>query len=221
MRLGQRAYKMICVVDMETTGTSLYSSEIIEAYFICVDDKLSVHSEFSLKCNPVKWNYEAFLVHCIPESVARTYPLFKDCFRQLIDWFIAYDIKEMWCHANPSMFGKITYFDYTLLRLQMSYVSDDAYWVVNGITPYSTHTLASLHLQVDKLDLKTICDKLGIPLHHHNAESDTKAALEIMRRLPIDRENINIKLRGYHDAHGTVEPDRIKPTPKRRSSKRV
>ena len=212
---------MIAVIDCETTGTNVYSSEIITLFGIAVDKNLNELGTIDFRSQPLNWGHGAEQVHKITRQEASQYPLFKDCYIDLINWFKAYQVTEIWCHANPLMFGKITYFDYTLLRMQMSYQDDASYWLINSIRPYSTHTLASLHLELEKLDLKTICDNLGIQLKHHNAESDARAALEIMRRLPVNTEDIDKKLRGYDDTSNAIESDPIKPTKKRRTTKRV
>ena len=208
---------MICFCDLETTGTNVFSAEIIEGYFICTDTELNVIGTFHLRCRPTEWSHEAYLVHQIPKHIADNYPLFKDCYNDLLDWFNVNKIDEFWCHTNAHMFGKVTHFDYAILKMQLFDVNQGEYFKMHNKKVYSTHSLCKLlkdRFNFSSLSLDSICSVLGIKLKHHDCKSDAEACLEITKRLlPLtDRETV--KTLGVK--YDTIEDDQGQSVTQRR-----
>jgi len=216
---------VICITDLETTSLNVYNAEIIEGHLIVVNDKLEVVSTFDIKCNPSAWSVDAESIHGISRQKAATYKKFSESYQDLINWLDAYSVSEMWMHTNPNSYGKEVFYDYAVLRLQLSYQSDPAYWALNAIKPYSTHTLSKLFkdsFNFDGLGLASICKVLDIKLDHHNCVSDANACLEIMRKLlhKTSREDINKLLRGQYDTNTTSVSNPVKTRKRTKSTGR-
>lgn len=174
------------VFDIETTGINVFDAEIITGHFLSVDDSFNIVSEYELKCRPWKWSIEAEKVHGITQQEASTFPLFRDVYQNLLSWIRMQDTRQMWMHTNSKMFGKLTFYDYAVLRLRMMEMSDEAYFEIEKIKPYSTHSLAKVlqgDFNFEGFSLDLICKQLGIELKHHDAKSDTLACYEIIKRL--------------------------------------
>ena len=110
---------------------------------------------------------------------------------------------EFWCHSNVKMYGKIVPYDYAILRMNMMNMGDSAYWTINKLRPFSTHSLAKSQnrFTFESNSLDNICKQLGIKLKHHNAESDCFATVEIIKQLlPFtNREEIYNYERGINE----------------------
>jgi DNA polymerase III epsilon subunit-like protein len=217
---------MICIVDLETTSLNPFDAEIIEGHFICVDHGMNVKSTYDLKCRPIKWSNEAEAIHGISQETANTYKRFSASFKELTNWIEDNSIEELWMHTNPASYGKEVFYDYAVLRVLLSYHSDESYWVINKIKPYSTHTLCKIFkdsYNFENLRLDSICKVLDIKLDHHNCVSDANACLEIMRKLihTTDRNTIRKILRSEYDTERIGDDDPARPTKSRRSSKNI
>jgi DNA polymerase III epsilon subunit-like protein len=209
------------VCDLETTSVSVFDAEIIEGHFIAFDENFKVLSTFELRCNPMKWSDEAEEIHKISRHVANGYKKFSEVYEGLLDWLCAYNITSFWCYSNVLMFGKQSYYDHAVLRLNMMNMGDVPYFAVEKIRPFSVHTLCKMcnnHFNFEDHKLSSICKTLGIELDAHNAKSDCEATLEILKRLlPLTtKEEIYEKEKGILN-EGTSETNSKKPR-KRKST---
>jgi DNA polymerase III epsilon subunit-like protein len=212
---------MIAAYDFESTGINTLEAEIIEGYFIAFDESFVIKSEFHLKCNPKTWSEAASRIHGISKETAATYPPFEHVYQDVLAWLRDNDIKELWCHTKVDSFGKVVYFDYALLRMNMFNMSNEAYFEICKIKPFSTHSLAKVlapqyNFQGFSLDL--ICKDLGIKLDHHQARSDAFACYEIIKQLlpKTNRDAVYNHERKIYDS----ETEEATRRPKR-SKKRV
>lgn len=213
------------VVDLETTSRSVFDAEIIEGHFIAIDEKFNVLSNFELKCNPIKWSDEAELIHKISRDTASNYRRFSECYHELLDWLEAYSIKSFWCYSNVLMFGKQTYYDHAVLRLNMMGMGDAPYFAIEQIRPYSVHTLCKMFSSSYNFEdhkLSSVCKTLGINLTAHNAKSDCEATLEILKiMLPkTTLEDVYIKEKGILN-EGSSEENSTKPAKRKPATRRV
>jgi DNA polymerase III epsilon subunit-like protein len=192
------------VTDLETNSLNVFEAEIITGFFALLDNELNLVDTKLIQCNPSRWSDEAEAVHGITKKQASQYKKFTEVYEGLINWIQLSGAKEIWCHSNSVMYGKIVPYDYAILRLQMLNMGDTPFWVVNGLKPYSTHSLAKVlqdRFTFDGLSLDNICKELSIPLKHHDAESDCLATVEIIKRLlPMTtREEIYNYERGINE----------------------
>lgn len=195
---------MICVADLETTSRNVFEAEIIHGHFICLNHDLEVISTHDMRCNPGKWSDEAEVIHGISKRTASKYKQFKEVYGQFIDWLEAYQITEFWCHSNSVMYGKLVYYDYAVLRLNMLLMGDAPYFAIEKLRPYSTHSLCKMfHMEhnFDGYSLDKVCSVLNIELKHHDARSDAQACVEIMKQLlhRTTRDAITAKDKGEED----------------------
>jgi DNA polymerase III epsilon subunit-like protein len=174
------------VVDLETTSLNVFEAEIVTGFFCLLDQDLNIISTKEIRCNPFKWSTEAEAIHGITKRQASRYKQFREVYHELISWIEASGATELWCHSNSKMYGKLVPYDYAVLRLNMLNMGDNPYWVINGLKPYSTHSLAKVlhnHFTFESLSLDNVCKQLGILLTHHDAESDCRATVEIIKQL--------------------------------------
>ena len=192
------------VVDLETTSLNVFDAELVTGFFCLLDEDYNVVDTKLIQCNPWRWSDEAEAVHGITKKQASTYNKFTEVYEGLINWIQLSGAKEIWCHSNVKMYGKIVPYDYAILRLQMFNMGDTPFWIMNGLTPYSTHSLAKVlqdRFTFDGFSLDNICKELSIPLKHHDAKSDCLATAEIIKRLlPMTtREEIYNYERGINE----------------------
>ncbi len=191
------------VFDLETTSLNVFDAEIITGFFCLLDDKFNVIDTRLIQCNPFKWSDEAEKIHRISRSQASNYKKFSEVYRDLITWIELSGAKEIWCHSNSKMYGKIVPYDYAVLRMNMFNMGDHPYWIMNGLKPYSTHSLskAQNRFTFEGYSLDNICKQLGIRLTHHDAESDCRATVEIIKQLlpHTNREEIYNYERGINE----------------------
>ena len=191
------------VCDLETTGLNVFDAEIITGFFCLLDDKLNVVDTRSIECNPFSWSDEAEKIHGITKKQASKFKQLKDVYQALIDWIDLSGATEIWCHSNVKMYGKLIPYDYAILRMNMINMGDSAYWTINKLRPFSTHSLAKSQnrFTFESNSLDNICKQLSIELKHHNAESDCRATVEIIKQLlPLTtREEIYNYERGINE----------------------
>ena len=207
------------IFDLETTGTNVYEAEIITGYFLACDPvTFAIRGEFELKCQPWRWSYEAQKIHGITKEEASKWPLFREVYDKLLSWLRSQEAAEIWMHSNAKMYGKLTYFDYTVLRLRMMDMGDLPYFEIQRLRPYSAHSLAKVlqdRFAFEGFSLNNICKTLNIDLNHHNAKSDTLACHQIIKKLlPMtSREQLENYDKGVEDENsiGTSKRNRKEP----------
>jgi DNA polymerase III epsilon subunit-like protein len=192
------------VADLESTSLNVFEAEIVTGFFCVLDDSLNVVDTLLVQCQPYKWSEDAAKIHGISKRTASAWPYFNMVYRDIIDLISRHKVTEFWCHSNSVMYGKIAPYDYAVLRLQMLNMGDVPYWAITGLKPYSTHTLAKVlqgRFTFEGFSLDNVCRTLGIKLKHHNAESDCRATVEIIKRLlPLtNREELYNYERGINE----------------------
>lgn len=195
---------MIIVADLETNSINVFEAEIITGFFVCLDDSFNVVDTLSIKCNPFYWSDEAEKIHGISKRQASKYKKFSEVYESIVNFIHLSGATEFWCHSNSKMYAKITPYDYAVLRMNMMNMGDAAYWSINSLRPYSTHSLAKVlqdRFTFESLSLNNICHSLGIKLNHHDAESDCLATVEIIKQLlPLTtREELHNYERGINE----------------------
>ena len=174
------------MVDFESTGTNVFEAEIITGHFIHLDESFEVVSTYMIECCPKTWSYEAEKVHGITKEQASKYKKFYQVYPSLIKWMKSTKANELWCYSNSKMYGKIAPYDYALLRLSLFGLDDEAYFYVNGLKPYSVHSLVKVlqdRFTLESYSLDNVCKQLGIELSHHDAVSDCLATVQIIKQL--------------------------------------
>jgi DNA polymerase-3 subunit epsilon len=210
---------MICVADFETTSKNVFDAEILDAQFFALNDDLEIVSELKIRCNPYRYSEEAYAVHGISREECARYPRFEKEAEKIIAWFKEHRITEFWCHSNAVMFGKLVYYDWAVLRINLLNLGTSAYYSIARVKPFSTHSLCKLfqhEINSQSLSLSAVCDSLGIELQHHNARSDALACIAIMKRFlsRTTREDL------YNLDHGvTNENKRALPVSRANSKK--
>jgi DNA polymerase III epsilon subunit-like protein len=193
----------LIVCDLETNSLNVFDAEIITGFFCLLDDDYNVVKTKSIQSNPFKWSDEAQIIHGITKKQASKYKQFKEVYQELIDWIDLSGATEFWCHSNVKMYGKIVPYDYAILRMNMMNMGDSAYWTINKLRPFSTHSLAKAQndFTFEGYSLDNICKQLKIELKHHNAESDCLATVEIIKQLlPLtNREELYNYERGINE----------------------
>lgn len=175
---------MVC--DLETTSLNVFEAEIVTGYFAILDESFNVLDTLSIQCNPWKWSDEAEKIHGITKRQASNFRKFSEVYESIVNFINRTKATEFWCHSNSVMYGKIVPYDYAVLRLNMLNMGDNAYWAINALRPYSTHSLGKVlsdRFTFEGYSLDNICRSLGIKLNHHNAESDCLATVEIIKKL--------------------------------------
>lgn len=192
------------VADFETNSVNVFEAEIITGFFAFLDDSLNVVDTLSIQCQPFKWSDEAEKIHGISKREASNYKKFSEVYQEIVNFIYRTGATEFWCHSNSVMYGKITPYDYAVLRLNMLNMGDSPYWAVNQLKPYSTHSLAKVlsdRFTFLGFSLDNVCRTLGIKLNHHNAESDCLATVKIIKKLlPMtNREELYNYERGINE----------------------
>lgn len=192
------------VCDFESTSVNVFEAEIITGFFAALDDSLNVVDTLSIQCQPFKWSDEAEKIHGISKREASSYKKFSEVYQEIVNFIYRTGATEFWCHSNSVMYGKITPYDYAVLRLNMLNMGDGPYWAVNQLKPYSTHSLAKVlsdRFTFPGYSLDNVCNTLGIKLNHHNAESDCLATVQIIKKLlPMtNREELYNYERGINE----------------------
>lgn len=128
--------------DCETTSKDIYQAEIIEAFFLVVENN-SIVDEYTLKAKPDNWSLEAELIHGISYQTASLYPEKNSAYKSLLNW-----LPSDFCfinYANTStIYGHINY-DVGVLRNELSLVGCKNYLLENTYKmskPVSVHTIA-------------------------------------------------------------------------------
>lgn len=195
------------IVDLETTDKLPGSAQILTGFFILVDKNLKVIDTYDLKAAPRLWDkaaQDSTLIHGITYDVAKTFPSHILAMKNLSHWLLKLPTCHFVAHANRTIFGRFSTFDYAVLNFNLF---DYGYqFIFYNRCPVksiiSTHSLAKYLSLGCNLDLKSLSDYFKLPaFSHHDAEADAKKCLEIFKRLMstgvdveafLNQENYNI-----------------------------
>jgi DNA polymerase III epsilon subunit-like protein len=202
---------MFC--DLETSGIDVANNEILSLAAIKTDKDLNVVDSKYFKLKPEVWKNhynDAVKIHGITLEEASQYPDKSKSMNEFLNWV---ELPHYFiCHSKKENFGKEFSFDYSFLEMQCLDLNLlHKFRQLLGSKSLSTHKIASTFYSNNKigfnqakgkpkLGLGYLCEYFNIELEHHNAESDTRACLEIARRLrDIDEKFFYRCIEGYLD----------------------
>lgn len=176
---------MIAVIDIETTGTDYWRSEIIALSVGLYKDSGEIVAEKDLYFRPVRmkfWSDDSEAIHGISKDLAMS---FQDAnkswgeFFEFLDSNIEKPIPFV-CHAL--WFGH--YFDRAFIECQMFLTNH--HWLLRKYfsRSISTHTMAQKlkthgYYNFEKLSLDYLSKWFKIDLDHHDAKSDRSACAKL------------------------------------------
>lgn len=194
------------VVDLETTDRISLNAQLITGYFLLCDKNFKIIDRYELKARPMKWDSfaeDSVKIHGITWDTAKDFPDHKKAMEDLYKWFVRLPTCHFVAHANRTIFGKFTTYDYAVLTSNLFYYS--YHFMLYSRCPtksiISTHSLAKYSKLSCNYDLKSLADYLGIKgLNHHDAKSDTLVCYEILKLLIknidleefFNKENFNL-----------------------------
>ena len=170
-------------INLKSRPTGIYHS--FEIFAKTLNVNLNNPKEYAAAKKMYKGNWiDAQKAHGIPIEVAREFPTPDEFCNELMNFLAPINPRYFhiyWIyHANGKFDPGFLYFQFHKL---------DRHW---EITPYlnldgdhfiSTIDYAKEILSVEKHSLDFLADYFGIPLTHHEAESDTEACMKIFFRL--------------------------------------
>jgi DNA polymerase III epsilon subunit-like protein len=176
---------MIAAIDIETTGTDYWRSEIIALSVGLYGDDGQLNAEKELFFKPVRlkfWDKNSEAVHKISLDRALTFPDPNESWQEFFDFLndnTTGKVKFL-CHAL--YLG--SYFDEAFIRCQMFLT--DHHWLVYKYfsETISTHTMCQKLktggiYNFEKLSLDYLCNYFSIPIKHHDARSDRQACAKL------------------------------------------
>lgn len=194
------------IVDLETTDRVSLNAQIISGYFLLVDKNLKIIKEYDLKARPMVWDKQAedsVAIHGIGYDQAKSFPIHRQAMEDLYKWLVTLPTCHFVAHANRTIYGKFTTYDYAVLTSNLFYYS--YHFMLYSRCPtksiISTHSLAKYSNLGCNYDLKNLSSYLGLnDFDHHNAKADTLVCYEIFKRLIkevdledfLNKENFNL-----------------------------
>lgn len=181
---------MIVFNDIETSGLRPWQSEIITSYFIVTDDNLEVVDEREFRFKPTEkfqWSSEAAAVHGYSWRDAQLFPDKAKSTSSLCDWLKSHGTNFSYvCHALPFA-SRVDLFDYQHLfaHFWCQDRREDFHLLFPEEKVRSTVIKSKKQAQqkwgIENQKLDTWAKRLGFVLRHHNAESDTRACLQVYK----------------------------------------
>jgi DNA polymerase III epsilon subunit-like protein len=181
-------------VDLETTDRVISNAQMLVGCFILLDQDMREIDRRIFKVRHRYWDRaaeQAVAIHGITREQAERFPYRHNVVSNILKWIpdVPGGIYFV-CHANRSA-GTFGVFDRQVLHMMFldSFLEREGadHFTFDRKCPaskvISTHTLARKFLSLEKYNLKSVADHFGIPLVHHNAESDAVACSVILRRL--------------------------------------
>jgi DNA polymerase III epsilon subunit-like protein len=194
------------VVDLETTDRVSLNAQLITGYFLLVDKNLKIIKEYELKARPMIWDKQAedsVAIHGIGYDQCKSFPIHGQAMQDLYKWFVTLPTCHFVAHANRTIFGKFSTYDYAVLTSNLFYYSYQFMLYSRCPTKsiISTHSLAKYLNLSCNYDLKSLSSYLGLnAFTHHDAKADTLVCYEIFKRLIkevdiedfLNKENFNL-----------------------------
>jgi DNA polymerase III epsilon subunit-like protein len=177
------------VCDLETTSDKPLNAEVLTGSFLYLDKDLDVIDRYDFNSRPRVWGAEAdkaSAIHGITYAQAFNFTLHDRAMLDLSKWLDSLSPSYFCCHANRTIFGSFSTYDYAVLTSSLFYY--DLHWSLYRSCPrkyiLSTHSLAKyLKLPTD-YNLKSLASFFGInDFLHHDATADTKVCYEILKNI--------------------------------------
>lgn len=174
---------MYLILDLETTGRTPYTNEILSLAAIKCSEQLEIINTLEIYKRPdteATWEEEAENVHKISLREARAFSSTKDFNNSLYD-FLGEDTYHLVFHSARFPF----LFDYCFLRAHYD-IHNDVFAFYKKFPEYTSTvhkrpTYARKVYGVENQKLSTYAKKLGIKFNHHQAMDDTKVCLEVFK----------------------------------------
>ena len=184
--------------DLETTGTDHMKCDWITGSFGKIEKKsLKTVQELELTSRPVNhWDEDARKHHRFSLATAMEFDYRAESLKKLIAWLPERSKFAFVCHANPEPwieFGKWSrgrmnsHIDLAMIKWDF-FMQDrffDFHKCFDESKVISTQTIAREYWNLAKeLNLKEICDILGVPLEgkHHEARFDRLGCERLLRK---------------------------------------
>lgn len=178
---------LIC--DVEATSGNPLAAELLTGSFLYCDNELNVLDRYELESRPRVWDKDAeaaVAIHGITHAQAMRFTPFPNAIAELTAWLDTLVPAHFVAHANRTIFGKFTTYDYALLTTVL--FDYGAHYSLYRAAPrkgiISTHSLAKYLNLPCELNLKAIATYLKVEaFNHHEAAADTRACYEILKIL--------------------------------------
>jgi DNA polymerase III epsilon subunit-like protein len=179
---------VITFFDFETTGTEPAQCDILTGHFKTLDlGTYELIEQLSITSKLFCWSEEAAKIHGITRDEASNFEEPEIATRKMLLYAKKYKDGVFCCHANASMFGRLGYFDWQVLRLRAFYESDKCYfWFYEQFRKtkvISTHTIAKKLIHLPNYSLGNVASHFDYSFNAHNAEEDVNACIHIFKRL--------------------------------------
>lgn len=207
---------LIC--DVEATSARPLNAQLLTGHFLLCDSDLDIIDSYSLLARPRVWDKEADeaeAMHGISYAEALHFPEFNKAMLDLKLWLDKLPECHFVAHANRTIFGSFSTYDYAVLTSNLFYTN--AHYSLYRACPrrliISTHSLAKYVGLNCSLDLKSLTQYLGIALdNHHDSRADTVACYEVFKRLInrvdikefLERENYKLEVENDERESGTT-----------------
>jgi len=212
------------IVDVEATDKVSTLAQLITGHFLLADKNFNIIEEYELKARPELWDnaaQESYAIHGIGYDTAKHFPAHREAIQDLNAWLEDLPICHFAAHANRTIFGKFSTYDYSVLTCNLFHYSMQysLYRSCPRKHIISTHSLAKYLRLSCNYDLKSIAQYLGLNnFKHHDAKADTVVCFEILKLLLpkvdleefFNKENFNLG----------VENETAKKTRSTRASKK-
>lgn len=174
-------YYLFC--DVETTGLDPVRNDIIACAFILTDTKYKILEKKASNVKPLNlgfWSEDAERIHGITSSIAMTYQHPFDVCIEMLRFLAPYrsdsPIRFIY-HANGPFDWH--FIKWLFMKQELEY---SLYKVLNWKNLDSTMRMAR-QKKHKKVSLDALAKQFGVPLDHHNAESDVNACMKIHQYL--------------------------------------
>ncbi len=194
------------VCDVEATDKVSTLAQLITGHFLFLDNELNIIKEYELKAKPRLWDraaQDSALIHGIGYDQAKHFPDHARAMKDLSDWLETLPVCHFVAHANRTIFGKFSTYDYSVLTSNL--FEYNLQYILYQKAPrkkiISTHSLAKYLKLPCSYDLKSLSQYLGLnSFQHHDAKADTVVTYEILKILIkeidleefFDKENFNL-----------------------------
>lgn len=184
-KIYDREPELIFFCDLETTGFDYWRNEILT---ISIESRkyntLDYVDRFSIDFKPHNLEYYGGVdVHGISLSRALNFRPKLQSTNDLFDWLISHQSfhNVFCCHA---LYRYNTYFDWAFLLAHAAKVNREfqlrkLFNKLESTIDFYKALQDSGKISVDNFKLNHLCDRFGIQLQHHDADSDMEACRDL------------------------------------------
>jgi DNA polymerase III epsilon subunit-like protein len=177
-------------LDLETSGFDPWRNSVLSLAWVITDDDYNIIDEFYHECAPDignrSWSKDAERVHGFTELEHRQKTPPIDVCNKLLSFLDKYKGERRHVHYHAeARFDTRFLFAWLNKNLDWNY-----YKIYEHIHPHSHINTIKLFKDKHNLpsySLDSLAKHVGITFNHHNALSDTKALVEICKRLLVEK----------------------------------